>query len=84
MEQKKISNYVTRNGKELYIKLSKKKGRLKYERVCLHCGRDFTCVRSTSLYCCDSCRVNEFKRVKKIKMREKWIEEQKKRFGNDK
>jgi hypothetical protein len=80
MEQKKVANYITRNNKELYVKLTKKKGRLKYERICLHCHRDFISVRKTALYCSDGCRVNEFKRQKKERDRALWISMQKERM----
>lgn len=80
--QKKIENYITRNGKKLYIKLSNGEGRLKYERICLNCGRDFISVRSTALYCCNSCRINAFKRDKKEQERKEWVEMQKRRFNN--
>lgn len=73
METKKTETYITRNKKELYVKLTEKKGRLKYERVCLHCSRDFISNRSTALYCSDDCRVKEYRRKKKEKEHNEWL-----------
>lgn len=79
---KKTQAYVTRNGKELFVRLTGKKARLIYERICLNCSRDFISNRSTSLYCCDDCRVKLWKKNKKERERRLWIEETKKRLLN--
>jgi len=73
METNKTKTYITRNKKELYVKLTKTKGRLKYERICLCCSRDFISNRSTALYCSDYCKLKEYKRKKKEKEHNEWL-----------
>ncbi len=60
----KIKTYLQRNGKDLYIKLTKSKGRMKYEHKCNHCCNDFISNRLTAKYCSDNCRIYAYKKRK--------------------
>lgn len=62
----KTANYIKRNGKDLYVKLTKGNARLIYERVCGNCGRDFISNKTTAWYCSDSCRVMGYRKKKKL------------------
>lgn len=70
---KKTETYFERNGKELKVRLTTKKARLKYARVCLYCSADFISNRKTALYCCDAHRVYAFKENKAQKKKEEGI-----------
>lgn len=71
---KKTETYFERNNKQLRVRTTSKKARLKYERKCLYCLTDFISNRKTALFCCDDHRVYFHKAKKKAEMHQKTID----------